>query len=91
MWYRFKEGIHEAIPRVIGYQVALYDMTRGGKCFDESFFKPDDIDNVITFAETIEDIGNQDRRKVFVHFDNGDVYEIKLEKVDNRTRGRFYD
>jgi hypothetical protein len=86
MWYRYKESIHKTIPRVVSYQVAFYDMTRGGKCFDESFFPPDDIDNVITFTETIEDINSETRRKVFVHFDNGDIYELKLEMVDNRRR-----
>lgn len=92
MWYRFKEGIHEAVPRVIGYQVAFYDMTMGGKCFDESFFKPDEIDNVITYVETIEDKNNQDRIRVFVQFDNDDRYELKLEKIENGRRcSRFYD
>lgn len=92
MWYRFKEGVHKGIPRVIGYQVAFYDMTRDGKCFDESFFKPDDIDKVITYVETIEDKNNQDRIRVFVQFDNGDRYEIKLVKIDEGKRcNRFYD
>lgn len=92
MWYRFKESVHQAIPRIKEYQVAFYDTTRDGKCFDESFFKPDEIDNVITYVETIEDINKQDRIRVFACFDNGDRYEIKLVKIDEGKRcSRFYD
>lgn len=92
MWYRFEEGNSVGIPRIIGYQLAWYDMTRDGKCFDETFFKPEDIGNVITYVETVEDEGNYDRARVFAHFDNGDVYELKLDKIDkNHRRGGFYD
>ena len=92
MWYRFEKGSTVGIPRIKDYQVAFYDMTRDGDCFDESFFKPDEIDNAITYVETIEDEGNNDRCRVFAHFDNGDEYELKLEKMDkNRERGKFYD
>lgn len=34
MWYRFEEGNPVCIPRVIDYQVAFYDMTRGGAKMD---------------------------------------------------------
>lgn len=92
MWYRFEEGNPVGIPRIKDYQVAFYDMTRNGNCFDESFFKPNEIENAITYVETIEDEGNNDRCRVFAHFDNGDEYELKLEKMDkNRKRGKFYD
>lgn len=91
MWYRFEEGNPVGIPRIISYHLAWYDMTKGGTCFDESFFKPDDIGEVMCYVETVEDECNYDRSRVFAHFDNGDIYELKLEKVDNRTRGRFYD
>ena len=67
-------------------------MNRDGKCFDELFFKPDEIGNVITYVETIEDKNNQDRIRVFANFNNGDRYEIKLNKIDNGKRcSRFYD
>ena len=81
MWYRFEEGSNIGIPRIKGYQVAFYDMTRGGKCFDEAFFSPDRVSDIVTYLETVEDEGNQDRRRVFVHFDNGDEYEMKLRKI----------
>ena len=91
MWYRFEEGNPIGIPRIKNYQVAFYDMTRGGKCFDEILFKPDDIDIAITYVETEEDVNNFDRCRVFVNYDDGKRYELKLEDVTNRKRGRFYD
>ena len=92
MWYRFEKGNPVGIPRIKNYQLAWYDMTRGGSCFDESFFKPNEIENVITYVETIEDEGNNDRCRVFVHFDNGDEYELKLKKMyKNRKRDKFHD
>lgn len=82
MWYRFEEDNPIGIPRIKDYQVAFYDMERDGRCFDETFFRPDEIDKAITYVETIEDLGNSDRCRIFVHFDNGDEYELKLEKVN---------
>lgn len=92
MWYRFEPGSPLGIPRAKSYHVAFYDMTRGGTCFDETFFEPVDVDRVMPYVETIEDDGKDTRSRVFVHFDDGDTYEFKLVKVDSkRKRGRFYD
>lgn len=82
MWYKFEDEYSIGIPRIKNYQVAFYDMTRGGSCFDESFFEPDEIDRVMPYVETVEDEGNNDRIRVFVNFDDGDKYELKLEKLD---------
>ena len=81
MWYRFEEGNPFGIPRLDHFQVAWYDMERDGKCFDESFYDENEVDHVIPYVETIEDINNADRSRVFVHFDNGDIYELKMEKL----------
>ena len=92
MWYRFEDGNPVGIPRIKSYQIAWYDMTRGGKCFDESFFQPEDISHIIPYVETVEDEGSDYRSRVFAHFDDGEMYELKLERIDkNRKRGRFYD
>lgn len=93
MWYRFEEGNPVGIPRIKNYQVAFYDVNRGYKCFDESFFKPEEINNAITYVETEEDENSSDnRRRVFAHFDNGDMYELKLEKIGNKSNcSDFYD
>lgn len=92
MWYRFEEGNPFGIPRVDHYQVAFYDMDMNGDCFDEAFYDPDEIGAAITYVETIEDKNHHDRSRVFVHFDNGDVYELKLEKIDEGRRcSNFYD
>lgn len=92
MWYRFEEGNPIGIPRIKQYQVAWYDMTNEGKCFDETFFKPDEIGKIVPYVETVEDEGRDDRSRVFVYFDDGDMYELKLEKIsEDRKRGSFYD
>ena len=92
MWYKFEDGKPIGTPRIRGYQVAWYDMDRlNGDCFDESFYKPEDINKVITYVETIEDEGHCDRTRVFAIFDD-DEYELKLEKLDkNKRYSNFYD
>lgn len=82
MWYRFEKGNPVGIPRIKYYQVVCYDMNNDGNCFDEMFFKPDEINLAITKVETIEDKHNFDRFRVFAVFDNDDMYELKLEKID---------
>lgn len=92
MWYRFEEGNPVGIPRILGYQVAFYDMNHRGDCFDESFLKPEDIGLVMPYVETIEDEGHRSRTRVFARFDNGDEYELKLVKIDKNSRcSNFYD
>ena len=67
-------------------------MTRDGSCFDESFFEPNEIEKVMPYVETVEDEGEEDRIRVFVHFDDGDMYEIKLKKIDEDCKqNRFFD
>ena len=84
MWYK------NGVPRIKNYHLAWYDMTRDGKCFDESFYEPNEIGEVIPFAETIEDEGKHDRSRVFVNFDDGDMYELKLVRV-NKDKYSFFD
>ena len=79
MWYRFEEG--NPVCRVKQFHIAWYNMVRNGDCFDEDFVPPNGIDRVIPFVETVEDDTHQDRSRVFVHMDNGDVYELKMEKL----------
>ena len=91
MWYRFEEGNPVGIPRVKSYRVAFYDMTQNGSCFDETCYPPNKIHKVIPYVETLEDRDNYDRTRVFAHFDDGDVYELKLEKVNKKYLTNFYD
>ena len=81
MWYRFEKGNPKGICRVKHFQIAWYDMEQNGDCFDEDFIMSDGIERVIPYVETIEDENNSDRSRVFVHMDNGDVYELKMEKL----------
>lgn len=82
MWYRFEKGNPVGIPRIKYYQVAFYNTANCNQCFDEIFFNPNEIANVIPFVETIEDLDKDDRCKVFVCFDDGDKYELKMEKIN---------
>lgn len=80
------------MTKIKEYQIAWYDMERNGNCFDESFYPPKKINEVIDYVETIENENWRDRRRVFVYFDNGDRYELKLEKLDASKRySNFYD
>lgn len=81
MWYRFTDDESPGICRVSNIQLCWYDMTMGGRCFDESFFKSEEAEKVLPYAETVEDIGSEERARIFVNFDNGDVYELKLHKM----------
>ena len=85
MWYKSVPGSYKGVPRVKNYHVAFYDMTRDGGCFDETFYKPEEIDKAIVYAETVEDEGRNYRTRVFVHMDDGDIYELKLVKL---TKGQ---
>ena len=92
MWYKFEDGNPIGTPRIKGYQVAWYDMDMfNGDCFDESFYKPEDIDKVITYVETVEDENHCDRTRVFAIFDDGEQYELKLERIEGRRCSNFYD
>ena len=81
MWYRFEKDNPKGICRVRNFQICWYDMDRNGKCFDEDWVSPDGISRVIPYIETIEDGNNQDRSRVFVHMDNGDIYELLMKKL----------
>lgn len=92
MWYRLDENSGRYIQRVKDYCVAWYDMTKNGDCFDERHFHSEELNKAITYVETVEDKNNQDRSRVFVRFDNGNVYEVKFEKIDDFNRcSNFYD
>ena len=81
MWYKFEKDNIEGICRVKYFQIGWYDMNRNGDGFDEKFVSPDGIESVISYVETVEDENNQDRSRVFVHMDNGDVYELLMNKL----------
>lgn len=84
MWYKFNEENSIGIPRVNGYQVCFYNMFMNGDCFDECFYGLEDVNKVMPYVETIEDDTNTIRHRVFVLMDDEDVYELKLEKLNNK-------
>lgn len=96
MWYRFKKGESKGKLRVKRVQVAWYDMKQNGDCFDEDFVLPKDneiktlesIGTILPYVETVEDENKTDRSRVFVHMDNGDVYELKMEKLSKEEFDR---
>ena len=89
MWYKFIKDEPKGRLRVKQVQVGWYDMECDGDCFDESFIMPvedevktlENIGRVLPYVETIEDEDKQDRSRVFVHMDNGDVYELLMKKL----------
>lgn len=90
MWFKSGKGESKGKLRIKHVQVAWYDMERNGDCFDENFIFPSPEDEsktlanigmILPYVETEEDDSKSDRSRVFVHFDNGDVYELKLEKI----------
>lgn len=63
------------------YQVAFYDMNKDGDCFDECFYSSDEIDKVLHFVEKENNSFSSEKTRVFAHFEDGSVYELKLEKT----------
>ena len=102
MWFKFRKGKQKGKLRVKHIHIAWYDMKQNGECFDESFIypTPDDdsktlknIGMALPYVETIEDEKQSDRSRVFVHFDNGDIYELKMEKLSKEqieSSNNFY-
>lgn len=62
------------------YQVVFYDMNKDGDCFDEAFYLPDEADKVLSFVERENNPFASEKSRVFAHFEDGSVYELKLEK-----------
>ena len=99
-WYRFLKDEVKGQLRIDRAQVAWYDMDHGGKCFDESWIvhKGDDIETLqhigewLTYVELDKDADKCDKSRVFIHMDDGERYELKLEKLDkNKRYSNFYD
>ena len=88
-WYRFIKGEIKGRLKVKRAQVCFYDMTRGGSCFDESFIENDgdDVETLeemgkwLTYIETDPNANNCDKSRVFVHMDDGEVYELQMRKL----------
>lgn len=70
-WYRFVDG--KGVPRIKEYQVGFYD-ERTGKCYDETFYEPDQANEVMPYL--LEPFC-----KVFAVFSKDEVYEIVVKKV----------
>ena len=74
------------------YQVAWYDMDHNGRCLDEDFYAPEDIKQVIEHVETVKNEDKLTRVRVFAILNDGEQYELKLEKLDkNKRYSNFYD
>lgn len=71
-WYRYIDGI--GVPRIKEYQVAFYDEYTGN-CYDEAFYKPDEIDKAIPYI-------TEPYCKLFAIFSKDEVYEITATRVE---------
>ena len=99
-WYRFFKDKVKGQLKIDRAQVAWYDMERGGSCFDESWIvhKGDDVKTLkdigmwLTYVELDENVDKCDKSRVFIHMDDGELYELKLVKLDkNKRYSNFYD
>lgn len=68
------------------YQVCFYDEDLGDNCFDETFYAPEDADVAMTYVETDNGMWDNIRKRVFVHFTDGDVYELNFKKVNEGNK-----
>lgn len=59
------------------YQVAFYDSSTS-KCYDEAFYSPDKLDVVSLLMRCAAE--NNDEVKIFVHFDDGSIFEFRFEE-----------
>ena len=88
-WYRFFKDKIKGQLKVDRAQVCFYDMTRGGSCFDESFVVPDGDDRkalqqigmMLTYIELDPNANKRDKSRVFIHMDDGEVYELQMRKL----------
>lgn len=94
-WYRFFKDKVKGQLRVNRAQVCWYDMEQGGICFDESwiFHKDDDVKTLQSIGEWLPYVeldlnaDKCDKSRVFIHMDDGSVYELLMKKIDpNRVR-----
>ena len=93
MWWKFKKGEPKGKLRIKRLQVCWYDMENDGRCFDESFIENDgdekDLLNKLGLWTTYVDMNDEsdknkkDRSRVFVHMDNGEVYELVMNKLSS--------
>lgn len=101
MWYRFFKDKVKGQLKIDKVQVCWYDMERGGSCFDESWFvhKGNDtktlehIGKWLTYVELDLNADKCDKSRVFIHMDDGDVYELltkKLSKEEFKKCSKFH-
>ena len=91
MWWKFIKGNPKGKLRVKQVQVAWYDMKNKGDCFDESFIENNgdekDLLNRLGLWATYVDMNEEvdknkmDRSRVFIHMDDGSVYELLMKKL----------
>lgn len=87
MKYIFHDGRTKGEYPVETFHIAWYDMTTKNKrCFDESFYTKDQFDpnELLSYLETKENKRDNDRCRIFVNMKNGDIYEMKLKKIDKK-------
>lgn len=100
-WYRFFKDKVKGQLKVDKVQVAWYDMEHNGSCFDESWIthKGDDVKTLqnigmwLPYVELDLDADKCDKSRVFIYMDDGDTYELRMEKLSKeqlKQCGEFY-
>ena len=86
MWYKFLNNEKIGRLAVKLTQICWYDLERNGDCFDEDLIYPSVYDSEtlksigkhLPYARIINDSGSS---RVFIHMENGDVYELLMKKL----------
>ena len=93
-WYDYKKTDENGrSPSIIeSIHTAFYTKDYNWACYDEHHDKKDaPFDSIITFVENgYRDKFSTDKSRVFIHCTNGDTYELKVEKINNKKQGYYY-
>lgn len=82
MKYIFKDDKKVGEMPIKEFQLCFYDMKKDGTCYDENFFPPNEFNvSDLVFVDTEENKNDTDRTRLFMHHINGDIYELKLNKL----------
>ena len=82
MKYIFRDNELLGKLPIKNFQIIIYNMEKGGKCFDEYYIDPDEFNAYdLMCIATDEDKDDAKKSKVFLHHINGSIYELQLKKL----------
>ena len=94
MKYIFDDHSHSQLGRnpIESFQICWYDMNKDGYCYEEDWCGPDHFCKTdIAYLDTDENEGCSDRIRMFVHHENGSIYELRLHKITDEAYEECHD